>query len=88
MDGDKKSRALAIDSLKGIAILGIMQVHYSQFFSVGKIGRLANVGPRGVQLMFLISGCLTAKSLWRAQNTKESVTSWYKKELLRILPLF
>ncbi|MDE6845899.1 MAG: acyltransferase [Lachnospiraceae bacterium] len=77
----------AIDSLKGIAILGIMLVHSGCAFS-GIMGNIANSGARGVQLMFMINGYLIFKSLDNAQDKGITLKQWYKGKIIRIIPLY
>lgn len=77
----------AIDSLKGIAILGIMLVHSGCSFP-GLLRIIANNGSRGVQLMFLINGYLIFKSLDNAQERGQTLKEWYRGKFLRIIPLY
>lgn len=76
-----------IDSLKGIAILGIILVH-SGCRLPGILGGLANNGARGVQLMFLINGYLIFKSLDNAHDRGLTLKQWYKGKIIRIIPLY
>ena len=80
----------SIDSLKGIAMLGILLVHSRIIFS-GKyeiLNCVINSGARGVQLMFVLNGYLIFKSLDRAFQRETSLKEWYKRKALRILPLY
>lgn len=76
-----------IDSLKGIAILGIILVHSECSFS-GMLRIIAGNGSRGVQLMFLINGYHILKSLDNMQKRGGTLKEWYKGKFLRIIPLY
>ncbi len=91
MYGDKSEKvSKSIDSLKGIAMLGIILVHSRISFS-GRCGILncfINNGARGVQLMFVLNGYLIFKSLEHAGQKGMPLKEWYKRKALRILPLY
>lgn len=77
----------SIDSLKGIAMLGIILVHSR--LSFGNIFQcIVNNGARGVQLTFIISGYLIFKSLENAYQKKTPLKTWYRGKILRIIPLY
>lgn len=68
----EKSRTTWIDSLKGIAICGIVMVHNSASSLPGLFGKIENTGKNGVQLFFLLSAYLTFVSLERFFNDKNT----------------
>lgn len=80
----------SIDSLKGIAMLGILLVHSQISFSGNFeiLNCVVNNGARGVQLMFILNGYLIFKSLDHAYQKGISTKEWYKKKALRIIPLY
>ena len=80
------SRNSTIDSFKGIGIIWIILIHFSQHFSVGPFTRIAYNGDMGVELMFMLSGYLITDSLARTNN--QEILSWYKKRVLRIIPMY
>lgn len=84
---DQVCKRETIDSLKGIAILGIMLVHSGCSFPP-VLSIIANNGARGVQLMFLINGYLIFKSLDNAQKKGITLKQWYKGKMIRIIPLY
>lgn len=84
---DSEQERKTIDSLKGIAILGIVLVH-SDVQEGGLFNCIVASGARGVQLMFLINGYLIFKSLDNARERGETLKQWYKGKILRILPLY
>lgn len=78
----------SIDSLKGIAILGIILVHSGCSFEWRWLNWLAYYGARGVQMMFLINGYLIFKSLDNAKEKNITLKRWYVGKVLRIIPLY
>lgn len=83
------NRNTAIDSLKGIAIIGVFATHFFQFFKApfgggGIISDIIGNGARGVQLMFVINGFLISASLEKNRNTKQ----WIIHKLLRLMPAY
>lgn len=78
-----------INSLKGIAILGVILVHYGcDNISCSVIESVVANGARGVQLFFVINGYLIFKSLDKITLTKNNVLKWWKNKFLRIIPLY
>lgn len=91
MRGGKSGKtSKSIDSLKGLAMLGILLVHSRISFS-GRyeiLNCVINNGARGVQLMFVLNGYLIFKSLEHAFERGRTLKEWYKRKALRILPLY
>lgn len=79
---------MIINSLKGIAILGVILVHYGCDISCSIIESVVANGARGVQLFFVINGYLIFKSLDKVVLTKNNVLNWWKNKFLRIIPLY
>lgn len=61
----EKARISWIDSLKGIAICGIIMIHSGGADLPSLFGKIGNIGKNGVQLFFLISAYLSFISLER-----------------------
>ena len=78
------SRIKWVDSLKGIAMLGIVVIHAGGSALDGIWGKIGNAGHFGVQMFFLISAFLA----WTSLGKGISYQTWIKKKLLRLLPLF
>lgn len=80
-----------IDFLKGIAMLGVILVHYNQSFTApgARLIALSGFGEHGVQVFFMISAFLLWHSYSRLKNpsVKDSI-GFVKSKLSRIFPLF
>ena len=50
------------------------------------ISDIAKYGAKGVQLFYVLSGFLTAKSL--QYYDKEKICEWYKKKIVRLMPMY
>jgi peptidoglycan/LPS O-acetylase OafA/YrhL len=86
-----------IDGLRGIAILGVLAVHLSQFvtggaggsFRTGMLREYLESGARGVQLFFIISAfTLFASASQRFGSETSPIRSFYVRRFFRILPLW
>lgn len=84
----KTERNTLFDSLKGIAILGIIITHSGAVNLPGIIGKIGAFGARGVQIFFIISAILTFKSLESFKKDNKSIKKWYFNKFLRIIPLY
>lgn len=83
-----------IDSLRGWAIIGVLLAHTSIVGSVFYPSWLTNitylyVGPRGVQLFFVVSA-LTLCMSWvkRKEKERHPLRNFYIRRFFRIAPLF
>jgi exopolysaccharide production protein ExoZ len=76
-----------IDALRGYAILLVIAVHASQYFSDLSPGvfALANQGARGVQLFFVASA-MTLLMSWNARG--DGAKAFYIRRFFRIAPMF
>lgn len=75
-----------LDVLKGIAMLGVIWVHYYKAPN-SILAAAANIGARCPQLFFIVSAFLT----WRVidqHNNGDSYYPFYKKRFIRIAPIF
>lgn len=84
----KRNRSL--DTLRGIAILGVLAVHTSQAVSSGvrQVDALLGWGRFGVQLFFLVSA-FTMCYMWHERaGESERVRKFYIRRVLRIAPMF
>jgi exopolysaccharide production protein ExoZ len=80
-------RLAYVDALRGYAILMVIAVHSSQYFTnlSPTVAALANQGARGVQLFFVASA-MTLTMSWTARH--DGVTSFYIRRFFRIAPMF
>ena len=81
------------NSLKGIAILGVTLIHSGGSGLPGVWGQLATSGGMCVSIFFIISGYLAFLSFEKNLSTPSpqklsSVFTWYKKKLLRLIPMY
>lgn len=92
----KKTRMTWIDSLKGIAICGIVMVHSDTSGLPWLIEKIGNAGKCGVQLFFLLSAYLSFVSLEHFFNGKTAsqthsfrhLISWWAGKFIRLIPLY
>jgi peptidoglycan/LPS O-acetylase OafA/YrhL len=86
-----KGRIPSLDGLRAIAVLAVLFYHLHQSYSLKGlpiVGALADYGWFGVQIFFVISGFLITWLLLveESQNTGFSLSSFYGRRALRILP--
>lgn len=74
-----------LDWLKGMAICGVVMTHIAREDLPEILEKIAQFGANGVQLFFVISGCLLFKSY---SNNKAGAKKWYIKRFLRLIPLY
>ncbi|WP_027218040.1 acyltransferase family protein [Butyrivibrio fibrisolvens] len=74
-----KPRNINLDLMRIIASFMVLSVHVGQH-----IGENFDVGAKGVQLFFILSGFLAFASL----DSEASAIHYYKKRLIRILPTY
>src|SRR5690348_11217200 len=83
-----------LDGIRGIAILGVIAFHFGLFtidshnllYSV--YGSVVGLGWAGVDLFFVLSGCLITRILLDTRNSGHYFRSFYMRRVLRILPLY
>lgn len=83
-----KSRLLFIDNLKGLAIIGVILVHFSSQWSShsDKLDVISSFGARCPQLFFIISSFLTWKSL-NKMKVLDTFAFW-RSRFLKLAPLY
>ncbi len=78
-----------IDSLKGIAILGIIAVHSGLGHQAEPLASVGKMGANAVQLFFIISAFLGCDSLSKHPvNSIQDYGKWLIKKVIRIAPLY
>lgn len=87
------NRLTWIDSLKGIALCGIIMVHSGGSALPSVLGKIGGAGRNGVQLFFILSSLLTFSSLEKFYRSKTSLNDmkpikWIVKKILYLSPLF
>ena len=85
-----QTRLKVVDALRGLAILGVVSVHTSQFFTTGSEtgNNLISSGRFGVQLFFLLSAFSLALSWTRSDKKQNKIKFFYLKRIQKIVPLF
>ncbi len=81
-----------IDALRGVAILGVLMVHTSQYgrFNVNNtVGKMIAEGARGVQL-FYIASAFTLFLSFKNRLTKEKspIRNFFLRRFFRIAPMY
>ncbi len=83
-----KKRLGYLDILKGLAILGVMMVHFIQAPN-GIVSLIANCGCFCPQLFFVITAFLLVRTAHKFNfRSKHDVIRFYKAKVVRILPLY
>lgn len=78
-----------IDSLRGIAILGVILVHAALASrQQGALLGLSYLGYRGVQLFYVVSAFTLFLSLERSRSERHRWSNFFIRRLFRIAPLF
>ncbi len=85
-----------LDGLRGIAVLMVLLGHlYQKSFIEGSyqaatdiIGRVAALGPYGVELFFVLSGFLITGILLDTRHESGFFRKFYMRRVLRIFPLY
>ena len=83
----RSSRSSWLDVLKGLAMLGVILVHFNNAWSspISFASKISAIGARCPQLFFIISAYLTWATISR-RNVRW--TDFYKKRFIRIAPIF
>jgi peptidoglycan/LPS O-acetylase OafA/YrhL len=86
----------ALDGLRGVAILLVMLVHFTQYgmrrpsgvFIDQHFWRFAAAGWVGVDLFFVLSGFLITGILLDSKGSEQFFRNFYMRRVLRIFPLY
>jgi peptidoglycan/LPS O-acetylase OafA/YrhL len=86
----------ALDGLRGMAVLGVMILHFSAWFfddlkftALGRIYiKISTNGWMGVDLFFVLSGFLITGILLDAKGSPHFFRNFYARRTLRIFPLY
>lgn len=88
-------KSIRIDALRGAAILAVLQFHYGYGFRfyewIGVPTALETIlayGWAGVDLFFVLSAYLLTRNLLSSRGETNVVGSFYRRRILRILPLY
>ncbi len=90
MNHTEESRNSYLDTLRGIAVVSVVSVHCLQIANSGNFrpqqSDLVNIGQYGVELFFMISGCLMY--MLYGNSGVFSVKLFARRRLARIYPLW
>ena len=85
----------SLDGLRGVAILGVLILHFYQrtWFDEHSVlalaaARIAGFGRYGVQLFFVLSGFLITGILLDTRREPKALHKFYMRRFLRIFPLY
>ena len=87
-------RILEFDGLRGLAVLMVLIFHYGNNppYGIGVLSkiflRLLDWGEPGVDLFFVLSGCLITNILLDTKRSEHYFYFFYMRRALRILPLY
>jgi exopolysaccharide production protein ExoZ len=87
---NQTSRVASYDLMRGVAILGVILAHASEYVSTGnaRVDLVESYGRFGVQLFFYISA-LTMCMMWeRRSDERHQIYNFYVRRFFRIAPLF
>ena len=82
-NGRRQAYFPILDSLRALAVVGVMLGHFSP-----TILNRVNTGGAGVQLFFVLSGFLITEQLWRSRPAPNYFGGFYARRVLRIFPLY
>jgi peptidoglycan/LPS O-acetylase OafA/YrhL len=77
-----------VDQMRGLAILLVIAVHYSQVFAQVAIRNLGLPGQLGVQLFFIASAFTLCRSADSRRDEAHPVRNFYLRRYFRIAPLY
>jgi peptidoglycan/LPS O-acetylase OafA/YrhL len=90
----ERGHILALDGLRGIAILLVVACHFVSNLRIPAVGAawpfvtMAHAGWAGVDLFFVLSGFLITGILVDARGSKSYFKAFYARRALRILPAY
>lgn len=83
---NSRKQMICLDILRIFACFSVVAVHVAIMFNIpGRIGRFMEAGSNGLGIFYILSAFLIFISL---ENRKVSLSKWYIKRLLRILPIY
>jgi peptidoglycan/LPS O-acetylase OafA/YrhL len=82
------ARVTELDGIRGIAVLLILITHFSFAGPPGILTSAATLGWVGVELFFVLSGCLITGILLHVKDSPDYFRTFYTKRALRIFPLY
>lgn len=83
-----KQRSELIDFLKGLAMIGVIVVHFNSYYQSPSyiMSLVAEIGSRCPQLFFIISAFLTWNSL--SKNNNVDILRFWRSRFIKIAPLY
>lgn len=80
------NKMICLDLIRIYACFSVVAVHVAIVFNIpGRIGQFMSAGSNGLGIFYILSGFLIFASL---ESNKGSLLQWYKKRMLRILPMY
>lgn len=83
-------KIIALDGVRGLAVLLVLLSHFllRDFWTDERTYFIAQAGWLGVDLFFVLSGFLITGILLDSRDSKNYWSSFYKRRVLRIFPLY
>lgn len=84
------SRLHSLDLLRGLAILGVVAVHATEFFPshIALLDTASGLGRLGVQLFYYVSALTMCYMWFRREGEAHPIRNFYIRRVFRIAPLF
>jgi peptidoglycan/LPS O-acetylase OafA/YrhL len=89
-----RNRIVAMDGLRGLAILAVLLYHgtpaapHAKGWVLRPVGQILQMGWLGVDLFFVLSGFLITRMLLETTGDPNYFRSFYLRRALRILPVY
>ena len=79
-----------IDSMRGIAVAGVLAVHISTMLNMpGMLGKMLGLGANGVQLFYIVSAMTLMMSMAKRSPLERNPTlNFFIRRVFRIAPAF
>lgn len=78
----------ALDGVRGLAILMVMEHHFSLIQNADRLWQFTEFGRFGVDLFFVLSGYLITGILLDSRGKPGALRNFYMRRVLRIFPLY
>ncbi|HRI80839.1 MAG TPA: acyltransferase [Opitutaceae bacterium] len=88
MNATAESRVKGLDGLRGVAILAVLFSHLTVYEGSAWLTNLAELGSRGVDLFFALSGYLIFERLQHVRNQPGWLQDFWLRRAAKIVPVY